>query len=133
VQPTQSVLNPRKLKALEALLRHPNLTQAGEAAGIDRVTLYRWAKEPAFQNLLAEAHAKAQSQALAILQQAAEPAAALLLSTMRDPSAPALTRVRAAEAVLDRGASASRHSTVEKRLAALDQTLRTSPAPELIQ
>ena len=135
MQPTQNVPQPlhsRKLKALEALLRYPNLTQAAEAAGVDRVTLYRWAKEPAFQNLMAEAHAKAQSEAFAILQVAAEPAAAFLLSTMRDPAAPALTRIRAAEAVLDHGLSSSRRST-EKRLAALDQSLRTSPVPEVIQ
>jgi len=56
------------------------------------------------------------------LQQASGAAVATLLKIMVDPNAPASTRVRAADSVLDHAAKAIEIEDIEAAVAALEQT-----------
>ena len=112
-------LDARHLQAILALLRHPSVPKAAQAIGIDRATLYRWIKQPAFHRALTDARSHAQAQALANLQLGTESAAALLLDSMRDPKVPIASRIRAAEAVLQSGGKVFARSHLDPRLAPL--------------
>lgn len=52
-------LSPRQRKAVEALVTTGNRRAACQAAGIGPATLYRWLKQPAFQQALREVEAAA--------------------------------------------------------------------------
>jgi hypothetical protein len=93
----------RKMEAaIVALLTQRNMEEAAKAVGVDVKTLMRWNKVPEFQAAYLEARRAAYSQAIARLQQASSAAAATLMRIMVDPSAPASSKVRAAECILDR-------------------------------
>ena len=121
-------LDHRKLQALVALLHNASVTKAAAAVGVDRATLYRWARQPAFQKALRDARAHIQSQTLAHLQVGAEPASALLSATAQDRQAPIVARVRAAQAVLEEAAKTFGRSAIDRRLAGVEQALRAIQA-----
>ncbi len=72
-----------------------------------------------------EAHRATFSQSIARLQQASGAAATTLLKIMLDPAAPASTRVRAADSVLDHAKQAIEIEDIEVRVAALEATTAT--------
>ena len=123
-------LDQRHLQAVVALLQNPSVAKAADAVGLDKATLYRWIKQPAFHQALTAARAQAQAQAVANLQRGADSAATLLLSAMRDPHAPVASRVRAAEAVMQCGGKAFGHSHLERRLAKLEDSVRALQPPK---
>jgi hypothetical protein len=93
----------RKMEAaIVALLTQRNMEEAAQAVDIDVKTLFRWSKIPKFQAAYLEARRTAYSQAIARLQQGSSAAAATLMRIMVDPAAPASSKVRAAECILDR-------------------------------
>src|SRR5215469_14378462 len=97
----------RKMEeAVAALLTQRNIDEAAKTAGISTRTLIRWMKEPEFQKAWREARRQAFGQSIARLQQATGAAATTLLKIMVDQSAPASTRVRAAEAIFSHAAKA---------------------------
>jgi hypothetical protein len=112
----------KKEQAIAALLTHRNLEDAARATGVVPNTLLRWMKEPEFDAAYREARRLAYGQSIGRLQQAASAAVSTLLKIMVDPNAPASTRVRAAESVLDHGAKAIELEDIEVRIAALEQT-----------
>jgi len=61
-------------------------------------------------------------QAIARLQQASGAAVSTMLKIMVDTTAPASTRVRAADSVLDHGAKAIEIEDLDARLTALEET-----------
>jgi hypothetical protein len=67
-------------------------------------------------------------QSNARLQQASGAAASTLLKIMVDASAPASTRVRAADSVLDRAKQSIEIEDIEVRVAALEQAARNGEA-----
>ena len=93
-------LTPRQRKAVEALLTTGDKSQAAELAGVKRQTVYKWLKQPDFQQSLRDAEA----EALASLSQA--------LARLGDKAARTLDRgmdadsdtvsIRAADIVLQR-------------------------------
>ncbi len=48
-------LSPLKVKAIQALIMHPKLQDAADAAGISLSTLKRWKKDPMFQDAFEKA------------------------------------------------------------------------------
>src|SRR6476660_1029331 len=90
----------RKDSAIVALLEHDSTERAAEAVGIHPATLWRWLKQPKFQQALREARREAYARSIGRLQQGASPAVATLLRVMADAEAPAGSRVRAAQCVL---------------------------------
>jgi hypothetical protein len=104
-----------------ALLEHSTQEKAAAALNISTVTLWRSMQKPEF----AEAHRKARreafSQAVARLQQASNAAVATLLRVMTDREAPAASRVRAADVVLQSALRGMEIEDIEARVSALER------------
>jgi transposase-like protein len=109
---------------IEALLTQRNVEEAARTVGISTQTLYRWLKEPEFEAAYREGRRAAVSQSYARLQQASSAAASTLFKLMVDANAPASTRVRAANSVLDHARHAVEIEDIEVRVAALEQAAR---------
>jgi hypothetical protein len=77
-------------------------------------------KEREFSAAFREARRAAYSQSIARLQQGSSAAVTTLLKIMLDVNAPASTRVRAADSVLDHAAKAIEIEDIEARVAALE-------------
>jgi hypothetical protein len=75
---------------------------------------------------LREARRLAFSQSIARLQQGSSAAATTLLKIMLDVNAPASTRVRAADSVLDHAAKAIEIEDIEARVAALEAAAKAN-------
>src|SRR5512141_476538 len=103
----------KKEEAIAALLTQRNVEEAARTAGIGTQTLLRWLKIPEFQAAYRDARRAAFSQSIARLQQASSAAATTLLKIMLDVNAPASTRVRAADSVLDHAKHAIELEDVE--------------------
>jgi transposase-like protein len=110
----------KKEEAIAALLTQRTTEDAARAVGIGPATLLRWMKEPEFDAAYRKTRHAAYSQSVARLQQASSAAATTLLKIMLDVNAPAATRVRAADSVLDHAAKAIEIEDVEARVAALE-------------
>ena len=104
-----------------ALLQQPGIEKAAAAVGISTVTAWRISKTPEFKEEYRQARREAFSQCLGRLQQAAGAATATLLKIMVDVTAPAGSRVRAADCILEHAASALEMEDLQVRLARLEQ------------
>jgi Homeodomain-like domain len=116
----------RKDRAILALLEHGSTEKAAAAVGIHPATLWRWLKEPKFQQALREARREAFSRAIARLQQVASTAVATLESILNDRDAPAGSRVRAAQCVIELGQKGFATEDIEMRVAQLEQLAEQS-------
>jgi len=110
----------KKEEAIAALLTQRNIEEAARATDIGAQTLMRWMKLPEFQAAYREARRLAFSQSIARLQQGSSAAVTTLLKIMLDVNAPASTRVRAADSVLDHAAKAIEIEDFEVRVATLE-------------
>src|SRR6266700_275637 len=115
-------LGRKQEEAIAALMAQRNIEEAARAAGVGTRTLIRWLKLPEFRVAYREARRAAFSQSIARLQQASSAAATTLLKIMLDVNAPASTRVRAADSVLDHAKQAIEIEDIEVRVAALEAT-----------
>src|SRR6266849_5542621 len=112
----------RKMEeAVAALRTQRNIEEAARATGVSTATLMRWQKLPEFQAAYREARRAAFGQSVARMQQASGVAVSTLLKIMVDPTAPASTRVRAADSVLGHSAKAIEIEDIEARVAALEK------------
>ncbi len=115
----------KKEDAIAALLSQRNVDEAARAAGIGTRTLMRWLQIPEFQASYREARRDAFGQSIARLQHAASAAASVLLKVMLDPNAPAASRIRAADSVLDHAAKAIEIEDIEVRVSELEKAAET--------
>ena len=118
-----------KEDAVAALLTHRNIEESAGAVGISAKTLLRWMKEPEFDAAYRKARRAAFSQSVARLQQASGAAVSTLLKIMVDSNAPASTRVRAADSVLDHSAKAIEIEDIEARVAELERAAEAQRKP----
>jgi hypothetical protein len=109
-------------QAIAALLSHRSVEEAARELGISPNTLVRWMKEPEFKAACREARRTVFSHAIGRLQDAAGAAATTLLKIMVDTNAPAATRLRAAEVVLEQAAKADEMEDIADRVAKLERT-----------
>jgi transposase-like protein len=119
----------KKEEAIAALLTQRNVEEAARTAGIGTQTLYRWMKEPEFEAAYREGRRAAVSQTYARLQQASSAAASTLFKLMVDPGAPASTRVRAANSILDHSMHAIEIDDLQVRLTAVEHATQLAKAP----
>jgi transposase-like protein len=108
-------------EAIAALLSQRNVDEAARVVGVDPKTLLRWLKLPEFQTAYRQARREAFSQSIARLQQGCAAAATTLLKIMVDPNAPASTRVRAAECVMNHATKAIEIEDIEVRVSELEK------------
>jgi transposase-like protein len=114
-------LGRKKEAAILALLSQRNVEEAARVAGVSERTLYRWMEEPEFDATYRAARRAAFSQSTARLQQMSAAAVTTLGKIMVDPNAPAASRVRAADSVLDHAAKAIEIEDIEARVAELER------------
>jgi len=113
-------------RAILALLEHTTAEKAAAAIGVSAVTLWRWMQQEDFQARLRLARRRAYSQSVARLQPASSAAVGTLLRVMTDQAAPAASRVRAADSVLDHAAKAIELEDIEERLSDLERAAEKS-------
>ena len=106
-----------------------NFEDAARVAGISTKTLYLWLKDPEFNAAYLEARRATVSQSNARLQQASGAAVSTLFKIMVDSNAPASTRMRAADSILDHAKQGIEHEEVLVRVAALEQTAKLAKPP----
>jgi transposase-like protein len=116
----------KKEAAIAALLSQRNIEEAARSINVVPNTLLRWMKEPEFDAAYREARRAAFGQSIARMQQASGAAVSTLLKIMVDQNAPASTRVRAADSVLDHSAKAIEIEDIEARVAALEKEARAT-------
>jgi hypothetical protein len=116
----------KKEEAIAALLSQRNIEEAARFVNIGTKTLLRWLQLPEFDRAYREARRVAFSQSIARLQQASSAAAATLLKIMVDPTAPAASRIRAADSVLGHAAKAIEIEDIEARVSELERTAESS-------
>ena len=122
-------LGRKQEEAIAALLSQRNIEDAARVAGVGTRTLLRWLQLPEFASAYREARRSAYSQSIARLQQASSAAVATLMKIMVDTNAPASTRVRAADSILDHGAKAIEMEDIEVRVAELERAADAAKAP----
>ena len=108
-------------QAIAAVLSHRSIEDAAREVGISPNTLVRWMKEPEFQAACREARRAVFSHAIGRLQDAAGAAVTTVLKIMLDPNAPAATRLRAAEVVLEQAVKAGEMEDVDERRTKLER------------
>ena len=96
------------------------MSEAARAVGSGTATLLRWQKEPEFQQAFRAARRTAFAQTTARLQQMSSAAVATLGKVMVDQGAPASTRVRAAEAIINHAAKAIELEDIKARVTELE-------------
>jgi hypothetical protein len=113
----------RQDRMIVALLDHPTQEKAAAALGISTVTLWRSMQKPEFAEAYRKARREAFSQSIARLQQASNAAVGTLLRVMTDREAPAASRVRAADVVLQTTLRGMQMEEIEARVAEFDARL----------
>jgi hypothetical protein len=118
--------NRQREQLILALLQQPGIEKAAPAVGISTVTAWRITKTQEFKEEYRQARREAFIQALGRLQQAAGAATSTLMKIMVDPTAPAGSRVRAADRVLEHAQSALELEDIQVRLSRLEQMEKDS-------
>ena len=116
-----SALDSRQERMILALLEHPTHEKAATALGISTVTLWRAMKKPEFAEAFRKARREAFSQSVARLQHASNAAVGTLLRVMTDREAPAASRVRAADVVLQAALRGMEDEDIEARVTELER------------
>jgi len=116
----------RQDRMIVALLDHLTQEKAAAALGISTVTLWRQMQKPEFAEKFRKARRQAVSLSVARLQQATGAAVATLLRVMTDREAPASSRIRAADMILQGAFRGMEIEDIEARLAELERAAETS-------
>ena len=111
----------KKEEAIAALLTQRNVDEAARSINVASRTLLRWLQVPEFQDAYRQARRAAFGQTIARMQQASGAAVSTLLKIMVDQQAPASTRVRAADTILNHATKAIEIEDVSVRLARLEE------------
>ena len=125
-EPDGSELDARQERMILALLEHPTNEKAAAPLGISSVTLWRATKKPEFAEAFRKARREAFSQSVARLQHASNAAVGTLLRVMTDREAPADSRVRAADVVLQAALRGMEMEDIEARVAELERAMEAS-------
>ena len=125
-EPDDPTLGIRQERMILALLEHPTNEKAAAALGISTVTLWRAMQKPEFAEAFRKARREAFSQSVARLQHASNAAVGTLLRVMTDREAPAASRVRAADVVLQTALRGIEMEDLEARLDRLERSTEAS-------
>ena len=117
----------KKEAAVVALLSQRNVEEAARVAGVSASTLLRWLQVPEFKQSYRQARRDAYSQSIARLQRASSAAVSTLLTVMVDGNAPAASRVRAADCILEHATKAIELEDIEARVSELERAARRRP------
>jgi hypothetical protein len=116
-----SATSARQERMIVALLEHSTHEKAAAALGISTVTLWRSMQKPEFAEAYRKARREAFSQSVARLQYASNAAVGTLLRVLTDREAPAASRVRAADVVLQTAIRGMEVEDIGARVAELER------------
>lgn len=119
----------REDRMIVAILEHPTQEKAAAALGISTVTLWRSMQKPEFAEAYRKARREAFSQSVARLQHASNAAVGTLLRVMTDREAPASSRVRAADVVLQTALRGMGIEDIEARVWELERARQSEEPP----
>jgi hypothetical protein len=122
----ESTDSARQDRMIVALLDHLSQEKAAAALGISPVTLWRQMQKPGFAGAFRQARRQAVSLSVARLQQATGAAVATLLRVMTDREAPASSRIRAADMVLQGAFRGMEIEDIEARVSELERAAEAS-------
>ena len=96
-------MNPKQIKALQALLTQPTKAAAAKEAGIDESTLRRYLSDPEFQKEYKAAFSQLVTDATRQAQRSLSPALSALREIVEDDEESAGSRIAAARSLLEYG------------------------------
>ncbi len=120
-------LTPQQRRAIEALLTQPSVQEAARESEVASRTLYRWLRDPNFQQALHEAEGRALG-ALARRLIAKGARAVDVLSEAMEGGATSL-QVRAARIVLESLLKLREQYSIEERLTRLEEIVHETQEP----
>ncbi len=113
-------IDPRKEKALAALLSSTTREEAAAKAGCSKRTLINYLKDPEFQQRYEKAHSDLVTAATQQIQRSLAPAISTLQSIAEDESAGLNARVSAAKGLLEYGIRLAELNDVYHRIEELE-------------
>jgi hypothetical protein len=123
------VSGARQDRMIVALLEHPTHEKAAAALGVSTVTLWHSMQKPEYADAYRKARRDAFSQSIARLQHASNAAVGTLLRVMTDREAPAASRVRAADVVLQAASRGMEIEDIDARVSELERAAESSKNP----
>ncbi len=108
-------LSHKQQKGLLALLSSKNMLAAAKKAGVSRMTMYRWLKEPFFRNEFRTQNEYILLDVILHLQRSSFKAADLLMNIARNTKLPAGSRVSACRAIIEMSLKNTKFDDVLKR------------------
>lgn len=107
----------REAKMIELLLDGLTITEAANAMGVSRTTVYKWLAKPEVQDIMESARVAAVAGAVGVMSGAYEEALKVLISVMMDDTQNSQTRVVAAKAILLDSLKLQEHSLYSAKIA----------------
>ena len=119
---TDNKLTLKQQKALEVLIISGNVSEAAEAAGVTRQTIYTWKEEhETFKSSLNQGSTKIVNELSSRLNSLGQLAVTVLQKTLEDPNTPAYARIRAADIVIGRMLQIREITDFERRISELEE------------
>lgn len=116
-------LSPQQRQVIVALLSGVPITRAARAAEVDPSSIYRWLKQPVFQDELRAGRRELVRLGLAQLQGLLADAVTVVREILTDSARPATIRLRAAELVIEHTARYLETDELERRIQELERLL----------
>lgn len=116
-------LKPKQRAAIDALLSEKTKTHAAEKAGVSRVQLYKWLKDPIFKSALIDAEAAARNEIKRRILKRAETLADTIGDIMESTEAPPAVRLSAAARLGDLFFRSDDQADLEQRITALEAAI----------
>ena len=113
-------MNPKQIKALQALLTQPTKAAAAKEAGIDESTLRRYLSDPEFQKEYKAAFSQLVQDATRQAQQSLSPAISALRDIVEDDNENSSARIAAARSLLEYGLRLTEFSDILAELEAVE-------------
>jgi hypothetical protein len=114
-------ITEKQERIIPFLLCEPSVEAAAKSARVDAGTVWRWMKQPEFQQAYREARREAVRQAVARLQQVCGAAVESLRDVMTNDNNAASARVSAAKSILEFSLRAIEIDDLESRVGRLEE------------
>ncbi len=119
-------LTPQHVKAIVAIMAHPTIEKAANAAGVPVRTLYNWLEMPVFRKALRSARRKGFDQALGMIFQYTPVAVNVMGKIMLNPDEPAGARVAAASTIVKLGREAVEIDDLAGRVEEIEEAIKSA-------
>jgi len=116
-------LNGRQISAITRLLAGDRVSLVAEAVGISERQLWRWLKQPAFRQALAEAQGAAMTTTAAALVGLCLQATDAVEAILQDDTATHAARLRAAQLVFEHARALHEMTALESRVSRLEERI----------